>query len=103
MYFDRAQNFVSFSKKLNIVSILLRRTLRFDASSLRDMDPLLQNMFVVSTGKVSLVSALQANTIYPGYADEKSRIWLLISNEQQHKGTFTRTQNVKILLERLRS
>jgi hypothetical protein len=35
-------------------------------------------------------------------ADEKSRIWLLISNEQQHKGTFTRTQNVKILLERLR-
>jgi hypothetical protein len=36
-------------------------------------------------------------------ADEKSRIQLLISNEQQHKGTFTRTQNVKILLERLRS
>jgi hypothetical protein len=36
-------------------------------------------------------------------ADEKSRIRLLISNEQQHKGTFTRTQNVKILLERLRS
>jgi hypothetical protein len=36
-------------------------------------------------------------------ADEKSRIWLLISNEQQHKGTFTRTQNVKILLKRLRS
>jgi hypothetical protein len=36
-------------------------------------------------------------------ADEKSRIWLLISNEQQHKETFTRTQNVKILLERLKS
>jgi hypothetical protein len=36
-------------------------------------------------------------------ADEKNRIRLLISNEQQHKGTFTRTQNVKILLERLRS
>jgi hypothetical protein len=36
-------------------------------------------------------------------ADEKSKILLLISNEQQHKGTFTRTQNVKILLERLRS
>jgi hypothetical protein len=36
-------------------------------------------------------------------ADEKSKIQLLISNEQQHKGTFTRTQNVKILLERLRS
>jgi hypothetical protein len=36
-------------------------------------------------------------------ADEKSRIRLLISNEQQHKGTFTRTHNVKILLERLRS
>jgi hypothetical protein len=35
--------------------------------------------------------------------DEKGRIWLLISNEQQHKETFTRTQNVKILLERLRS
>jgi hypothetical protein len=35
-------------------------------------------------------------------ADEKSRIRLLISNEQ-HKGTFMRTQNVKILLERLRS
>jgi hypothetical protein len=35
-------------------------------------------------------------------ADEKNRIRLLISNEQQHKGTFTRTQNVKILLERLR-
>jgi hypothetical protein len=35
--------------------------------------------------------------------DEKNRIQLLISNEQQHKGTFTRTQNVKILLERLRS
>jgi hypothetical protein len=35
-------------------------------------------------------------------ADEKRRIWLLISNEQQYKGTFTRTQNVKILLERLR-
>jgi hypothetical protein len=34
--------------------------------------------------------------------DKKSRIQLLISNEQQHKGTFTRTQNVKILLERLR-
>jgi hypothetical protein len=36
-------------------------------------------------------------------ADEKSRIWLLISYEQQHKGTFTRTRDVKILLERLRS
>jgi hypothetical protein len=36
-------------------------------------------------------------------ADEKSRIQLLISIEQQHKGTFTRTQNVKMLLERLRS
>jgi hypothetical protein len=36
-------------------------------------------------------------------ADEKNRIRLLISNEQQHKGTFTRTQNVKILLQRLRS
>jgi hypothetical protein len=36
-------------------------------------------------------------------ADEKSKIWLLIRNEQQHKGTFIRTQNVKILLERLRS
>jgi hypothetical protein len=35
-------------------------------------------------------------------ADEKNRIQLLISNEQQYKGTFTRTQNVKILLERLR-
>jgi hypothetical protein len=35
-------------------------------------------------------------------ADEKSRIRLLVSNEQQHKETFTRTQNVKILLERLR-
>jgi hypothetical protein len=35
-------------------------------------------------------------------ADEKSRIRLLISNEQQYKGTFTRTQNVKISLERLR-
>jgi hypothetical protein len=35
-------------------------------------------------------------------ADEKSRIQLLISNEQQHKGIFMRTQNVKILLERLR-
>jgi hypothetical protein len=35
--------------------------------------------------------------------DEKSRIQLLISNEQQYKRTFTRTQNVKILLERLRS
>jgi hypothetical protein len=35
--------------------------------------------------------------------DEKSRILLLISNEQRHKGTFMRTQNVKILLERLRS
>jgi hypothetical protein len=34
-------------------------------------------------------------------ADEKNRIWLLISNEQ-HKGTFMRTQDVKILLERLR-
>jgi hypothetical protein len=34
-------------------------------------------------------------------ANEKSRIRLLISNEQQHKGTFMRTQNVKILLERL--
>jgi hypothetical protein len=36
-------------------------------------------------------------------ADERSRIQLLISNEQQHKVTFMRTQNVKILLERLRS
>jgi hypothetical protein len=36
-------------------------------------------------------------------ADEKSIIRLLISNEQQYKGTFMRTQNVKILLERLRS
>jgi hypothetical protein len=36
-------------------------------------------------------------------ADEKSRIQLLITNEQQHKGTFTRTQYMKILLERLRS
>jgi hypothetical protein len=36
-------------------------------------------------------------------AGEKNRIWLLISNEQHHKGTFMRTQNVKILLERLRS
>jgi hypothetical protein len=36
-------------------------------------------------------------------ADEKSRIQLLISNEQQHKGTFMRIQNVKILLEILRS
>jgi hypothetical protein len=36
-------------------------------------------------------------------ADEKSRIQLLISNEQQHKGIFMRTQNAKILLERLRS
>jgi hypothetical protein len=35
-------------------------------------------------------------------ADEKSRIQLLISNEQQQKGTFMRTQNVNILLERLR-
>jgi hypothetical protein len=35
-------------------------------------------------------------------ADEKNKIQLLISNEQQHKGTFTRTQNMKILLERLR-
>jgi hypothetical protein len=35
-------------------------------------------------------------------ADEKNKIQLLISNEQQCKGTFTRTQNVKILLERLR-
>jgi hypothetical protein len=35
-------------------------------------------------------------------ADEKSRIQLLISNEQQHKETFMRTQNVKILLERVR-
>jgi hypothetical protein len=34
---------------------------------------------------------------------KKSRIQLLISNEQYYKGTFTRTQNVKILLERLRS
>jgi hypothetical protein len=34
---------------------------------------------------------------------QKSRIRLLISNEQQHKGTFTKTQNVKILLKRLRS
>jgi hypothetical protein len=32
-------------------------------------------------------------------ADEKSRIRLLISNEQQHKGTFTRTHNVKIILK----
>jgi hypothetical protein len=37
------------------------------------------------------------------YADGKNKIQLLISNEQQHKGTFTRMQNVKILLERLRS
>jgi hypothetical protein len=36
-------------------------------------------------------------------ADEKSKIRLLISNEQQHKGIFTRTRNVKILVERLRS
>jgi hypothetical protein len=36
-------------------------------------------------------------------ADEKNIIWLLISNEQQHKGTFTKIQNVKILLERLTS
>jgi hypothetical protein len=36
-------------------------------------------------------------------ANEKNIIQLLISNEQQHKGTFTRTENVKILLERLRS
>jgi hypothetical protein len=36
-------------------------------------------------------------------ANEKNGIWLLISNEQQHKGTFIRTQNLKILLERLRS
>jgi hypothetical protein len=36
-------------------------------------------------------------------ADAKSRIQLLISNEQYHKGTFTRTQNIKILLEKLRS
>jgi hypothetical protein len=36
-------------------------------------------------------------------ADEKSRFRLLISNGQQHKRTFMRTQNVKILLERLRS
>jgi hypothetical protein len=36
-------------------------------------------------------------------ANEKSRIRLLISNEQQYKGRFTRTQNAKILLERLRS
>jgi hypothetical protein len=35
-------------------------------------------------------------------ADEKNKIQLLISNEQQCKRTFTRTQNVKILLERLR-
>jgi hypothetical protein len=35
-------------------------------------------------------------------ADEKIRIQLLISNEQQYKETFMRTQNVKILLERLR-
>jgi hypothetical protein len=31
--------------------------------------------------------------------DEKSKIQLLISNEQHHKGTFTRTQNMKILLK----
>jgi hypothetical protein len=35
-------------------------------------------------------------------ANEKNKIQLLISNEQQHKGTFTRTHNVKILLEKLR-
>jgi hypothetical protein len=35
--------------------------------------------------------------------DEKSRIRLLISNEQQHKRTFMRTQNAKILLKILRS
>jgi hypothetical protein len=34
---------------------------------------------------------------------QKSRMQLLISNEQQHNGTSTGTQNVKILLERLRS
>jgi hypothetical protein len=34
---------------------------------------------------------------------KKSRIRLLISNEQQHKEIFMRTQNVKILLERLGS
>jgi hypothetical protein len=36
-------------------------------------------------------------------ADEKSKIQLLISNEQQHKRTFMRTHNMNILLERLRS
>jgi hypothetical protein len=36
-------------------------------------------------------------------ADEKNIIRLLISNEQQHKGTFMKIHNVKILLERLRS
>jgi hypothetical protein len=36
-------------------------------------------------------------------ADKKNRIQLLISNEQKYKGTFMITQNVKILLERLRS
>jgi hypothetical protein len=36
-------------------------------------------------------------------ANEKSRIQLLIRNEQQHKEIFMRTQNMKILLERLRS
>jgi hypothetical protein len=35
-------------------------------------------------------------------ADEKSRIRLLISNEQQHKGIFTRTHNVKILLRKIK-
>jgi hypothetical protein len=36
-------------------------------------------------------------------ANEKSRIQLLITNEQEHKGTFTGSQYMKILLERLRS
>jgi hypothetical protein len=35
-------------------------------------------------------------------ADEKSRIRLLSSNEQQHKGIFTRTHNVKILLRKIK-
>jgi hypothetical protein len=29
-------------------------------------------------------------------ANEKRKIQLLISNEQHYKGTFTKTQNVKI-------
>jgi hypothetical protein len=36
-------------------------------------------------------------------ANEKSKIQLLISNEQQHKGILMRTHNMNILLERLRS